>query len=104
MLPFLALLALILALSIFWEANRQRKAAGIPGGRMVYSDTSRWQEQGQPLYDPDLGLTGRPDYIIEDGQLIIPVEVKSSRLPHAPYDTHLFQLAAYCLLVQRALQ
>jgi CRISPR-associated exonuclease Cas4 len=102
MLPFLALLALILALSIFWEANRQRKAAGIPGGRMVYSDTSRWQEQGQPLYDPDLGLTGRPDYIIEDGQLIIPVEVKSSRLPHAPYDTHIFQLAAYCLLVQRA--
>lgn len=101
MLPLLALLIFLLALFILWEANRRRKASGIPGGRRVYSDTSSWQEQERPLYDPDLGLTGRPDYIIKDGRHIIPVEVKSSRIPDTPYDSHIFQLAAYCLLIQR---
>jgi len=34
---------------------------------------------------------------------LIPVEVKSTRNSKAPYDAHVFQLAAYCLLVQRQL-
>lgn len=102
LLPLLALLAFILAIYVFWLANRRRGSAGIPGGRMIYNDTGLWQRQEQPLYDPELGLTGRPDYIFEDGQLIIPVEVKSSRLPPAPFDTHIYQLAAYCLLIHRA--
>lgn len=101
-LPLLALLAFFSALYIFWLAYQRREAAGIPGGRLVYSDTGLWQRQEQPLYDPELGLTGRPDYIFEDGQHIIPVEVKSSRLPRAPYDTHIYQLAAYCLLIHRS--
>ena len=36
----------------------------------------------------------------QSGQ-IIPVEVKSSRAPDAPYDSHIYQLAAYCLLVEK---
>lgn len=55
----------------------------------------------KPLYDRELGLTGKPDYLIESRGKIIPVEVKSSRAPEGPYDGHIFQLAAYCLLVQR---
>ena len=38
---------------------------------------------------------------MEQGSQIIPVEVKSSRAQHGPYDSHIFQLAAYCLLVER---
>lgn len=101
MLLILALLAIFLAIYSYWEANRRHKAAGLPGGRLVYSDTSRWQVQEEPLYDARLVLTGRPDYIIEDGRQIIPVEIKSSRLPESPYASHIFQLAAYCLLVER---
>jgi len=29
------------------------------------------------------------------------VEVKSGRTPEAPYDSHIFQVAAYCLLVEK---
>jgi CRISPR-associated exonuclease Cas4 len=32
---------------------------------------------------------------------IIPVEVKSGRAPEAPYDSHIYQLASYCLLVEK---
>ncbi len=91
----------ILALMFFWQSRRQRKAAGLPGGRVVYSDTRAWSNLAKPLYYPALGLTGKPDYLIEKKGTIIPVEVKSGRAPEAPYDSHIFQLASYCLLVEK---
>ena len=51
----------------------------------------------KPLFDRDLGLTGKPDYLVEQNGKIIPVEVKTGRTPEAPYDSHIFQVAAYCL-------
>ena len=33
--------------------------------------------------------------------MAIPVEVKSGRVPDSPYDSHIYQVAAYCLLVER---
>lgn len=101
MLAILALVFIFIALLLLRQVNQRQRAIGLPGGRLIYSDTSNWQTQEEPLYDSELGLTGRPDYLIEDGSSIIPVEVKSSRSPHAPYDAHIFQLAAYCLLVER---
>lgn len=100
MLPFL-LLPLLLALVLFWLANRQQKQTGLPGGRIIYSDTRGWAKVEKPLYDARLGLTGKPDYLVEQADLLIPVEVKTGRTPSAPYDSHIFQVAAYCLLVQR---
>jgi len=97
----LALILLLLGALLLWQANRQRKAAGLPGGEVIYSDTSRWGPVEEPLYDPLLELTGRPDYLIRQGEMVIPVEVKSSRVGEAPYDSHIYQLAAYCYLVQR---
>ncbi|MCZ2121005.1 MAG: CRISPR-associated protein Cas4, partial [Anaerolineales bacterium] len=41
------------------------------------------------------------DYLIEKNGQLIPVEVKSGRAPEAPYDSHIFQLASYCLLVEK---
>jgi CRISPR-associated exonuclease Cas4 len=48
-----------------------------------------------------MDLTGKPDYLVEQNGKIIPVEVKSGRAPEAPYDSHIYQLAAYCLLVEK---
>lgn len=101
MLAFYALIVFILALLLFWQSGRQTKAAGLPGGRLIYADTTRWGKLEEPLYDAESGLSGKPDYLIEKGREIIPVEVKSSRPPIGPYDSHIFQLAAYCLLVQQ---
>lgn len=98
-MPAIAFALLLLALILLWIAARQRRAAGIPGGRVIYSDTKGWHPVEKPLYHPVLGLTGRPDYLVEQGEAIIPVEVKSSQVTHAPYDGHIYQLAAYCLLV-----
>jgi len=98
----LALALLIGALILFWQARRRQKSLGIPSGRIVYADTGRWTRLEEPLYDRETGLTGRPDYLVEDGEVIVPVEVKSSRAADGPYDGHIFQLAAYCLLVERA--
>jgi len=38
---------------------------------------------------------------VEQKGQIIPVEVKSGRAPEYPYDSHIYQLAAYCLLVDK---
>ena len=86
---------------LLWRSGKTRQAAGLPGGRVIYTDTRTWGPVEKPLYDPVLKLTGKPDYLVSQGAQIIPVEVKSARVRGAPYDEHIFQLAAYCLLVQR---
>lgn len=98
---YLAIFLILLALVILWQARRQRQASGVPAGRIITSDMSKWGAVEQPLYDAELGLVGRPDYLVEQSGQLIPVEVKSNRVASAPYDAHIFQLAAYCLLVQR---
>ena len=55
----------------------------------------------RPLYDADTHLTGKPDYLVDDHGKIIPVEVKSGWAPPEPHPGHIYQLLAYCLLVER---
>ena len=98
---YLALLLIIIAAVLLWQSGRQRAQAGLPGGRIVYTDTRAWGRIEKPLFSGELGLTGKPDYLVQQDGVIIPVEVKSGRTPDAPYDSHIFQLAAYCLLVDK---
>lgn len=98
---FLSLFLIALALFLFWQANRQQRQAGLPAGRVIYADTRAWRAPEKPLYDSTFGLIGKPDYLVEEGKHVIPVEVKSGHAPPAPYDSHIFQLAAYCLLVEK---
>ena len=100
MLP-VALFILLIALILFWQSGKQRREAGLPGGRVIYTDTDGWGKVERPLYSRSLNLTGKPDYLVRQGQTIIPVEVKSGRAPQSPYDSHIFQLASYCLLVEK---
>jgi len=98
---YFAVALLFLAFLFFWQSNRQRQAAGLPGGRVIYTDTRGWGKLEKPLFYQALGLTGKPDYLIQQNGQIIPVEVKSGRAPEAPYDSHIYQLASYCLLVEK---
>jgi CRISPR-associated exonuclease Cas4 len=98
---YIALALLFLAFIFFFQSDRQQKSAGLPGGRVVYTDTHGWGRVEKPLFYAALELTGKPDYLIEKNGQIIPVEVKSGRAPEAPYDSHIFQLASYCLLVEK---
>jgi CRISPR-associated exonuclease Cas4 len=54
----------------------------------------------KPFFDAEIQLTGKPDYLVKEGESIIPVEVKSSYAPAEPYAGHVFQLLAYCYLVE----
>ncbi|UCD41583.1 MAG: Dna2/Cas4 domain-containing protein [Chloroflexota bacterium] len=92
---------LLLGVILYWLSGLQRRSSGLPAGRIIYSDHSEWGKIETPLYDPTFNLTGKPDYMIESSDGIIPVEVKSSRLKTAPYDSHIYQLAAYCLLIEQ---
>jgi CRISPR-associated exonuclease Cas4 len=98
---FIACTLLIIAILILWQARRRQTAIGLPAGRVIYADMQAWRKVEEPLYDADLGLVGKPDYLVQQGEQVIPVEVKSSRVTAAPYDAHIFQVAVYCLLVER---
>lgn len=103
LLFYAALLLVALGIVLLWQSARVRKASGLPGGRVIYTDTRTWGSKlEKPLYDPALGLTGKPDYLVEKNGHTIPVEVKSGRAPQAPYDSHIYQLASYCLLVEKS--
>jgi CRISPR-associated exonuclease Cas4 len=99
---YVAVFLTLVAILLLWQSTRQREGAGLPGGRIIYSDTRQWGKVEKPLFASDLGLTGKPDYLVQHEEALIPVEVKSGRPPQAPYDSHIFQLAAYCLLVHKA--
>jgi len=98
---YIAGFLIIVAIALLWQSTRQRSEAGLPGGRLIYTDTGGWGKVEKPLFAKDVGLTGKPDYLVRRDGAIIPVEVKSGRTPEAPYDSHIFQLAAYCLLVEK---
>jgi CRISPR-associated exonuclease Cas4 len=82
------------------QAEMQRQYTGLPPGQVIYADTGAWQGVTRPLFSHDHQLTGKPDYVVQDGDEIIPVEVKSGVAPSQPYPSHVLQLAAYCLLVE----
>jgi CRISPR-associated exonuclease Cas4 len=99
------LFGLALVLIFFgWRLTRQsreaRLRAGIPVGRVIYADSQSWRRTAQPFFSDRYRLVGKPDYLVETGAGLIPVEVKSSSGPTIPYVGHLLQLAAYCLLVE----
>ncbi len=100
------ILALILvAVLLLFISQRMRRQSGIPGGKIIYSDVKMWGKPlEKPLFDGSIGLVGKPDYLIQQNGMVIPVEVKTCRPPDAPYDSHIYQLAAYCLLVEKVYQ
>ena len=49
-------------------------------------------------------LAGRPDYMIKENDLHLPVEVKTGRRPKAPFFSHVLQIGAYCLLSEETFQ
>lgn len=108
-----ALLALALAaaavgvvcLAALWLL---RRSAGLPSssGRLpevVASDTGA--AASVLLRDSELGLRGRPDYVIEEraadgATLLAPVEVKPSRRSIRLYESDELQLVAYLLALR----
>lgn len=84
-----------MATSRRWEAE-----AGMLGGRVVSVDLERDGRAAPPMIDERLGLSGRPDLLVERRGGWVPVEIKSGLAPVTPYPSHVLQLAAYCRLAE----
>ncbi|MCP5095433.1 MAG: Dna2/Cas4 domain-containing protein [Chloroflexi bacterium] len=86
---------------MFKQSRNMRQQSGVPAGNIIYTDTGTWFPNSDSLYAQDVRLVGKPDYLVEDENgTIIPVELKSGRAPDEPWEGHILQLAAYCLLVE----
>jgi CRISPR-associated exonuclease Cas4 len=91
----------LLALLVWARARRQILRSGVPVGRVVYQDTDRRRNVERPLVSPICGLTGKPDYLVEAANGLIPVELKSRNCPHSgPHRGDAAQVIAYCVLVE----
>jgi CRISPR-associated exonuclease Cas4 len=114
-LLFALIVLALVALVSYVAARRASRQSGLPGGQIVYSDMGyavgqvggieknrEGVKQEKPLISSAYGLIGRPDYLVRTDEGIIPVEVKSTKCPAngRAYDSHVMQLAAYCLLVE----
>jgi len=98
---WLVLLLFSLAVALLLLSLRERKKSRLPDAQVVYADTDLWQRVPQTLVDHQLGLVGKPDYVMKTRKgSLIPVEVKTGSTPDSPYDSHLLQLMAYGLLIQ----
>jgi CRISPR-associated exonuclease Cas4 len=95
-----ALSLLVIGLLALWRARRAWVRSGLPTGRVIYADTGDWRPVDHPIFSREHRLTGKPDYLVEARKAVIPVEVKSGAAPAVPYQAHVLQLAAYCLLVE----
>ena len=101
MARFLAVVCFILGLLVLMWGRSLRVASGLPRGEVIYTDTRAWGAVEKPLFSATFRLAGKPDYLVKQGRSVAPVEVKSSLAPaDGPRQSHVMQLAAYCLLVE----
>src|ERR1044072_5070838 len=92
---------LLLAAGVLWALSaRMRRLHGLPGGRVVYSDTGMRELPAKRLYPARYDLSGKPDYLMVTRQGLVPVEVKPERTDTEPRESHLLQVLAYCLLIE----
>lgn len=98
----LGLSLLLLALVILTLVALKKKAMGLPHGKLHIADSQKWSRCERELFSSRYRLVGRPDYLFQEKGQFIPVEIKSGRSPHSPHASHVFQLIAYCLLVEES--
>jgi len=94
---------LALAALVLWAYSQRRRGdLGLPAGRVVSADTSGWRACERPLFSKRYRLTGRPDYLVQAGRSLVPVEIKPGRTVSQPYPGDVLQLGAYLLLIEEA--
>ncbi|MGQ0714615.1 MAG: CRISPR-associated protein Cas4 [Gemmatimonadaceae bacterium] len=91
-----ALIAIALVLGIVSVMILRR--SGIRG-RVVASD-SVVARPSRVLRSARYGISGKPDYLVQEHGRIAPVELKPARESDSPWLRDIVQLAAYCLLLE----
>ncbi len=79
-------------------AARARERHGLGEKSLGYIDEAR--EKPKLFVSERYGLSGRPDYVLLEGDRHVPVEAKTGRTPRGPLFSHILQVAAYCVLME----
>lgn len=94
---------LVLGLMFIFVARRYnkksvllKKSHNIVDGKVSYQDLN---VPAVALFSKRYMIAGKPDYIVEQNGRFIPVELKTGNVVE-PRENHVFQLAAYCQLVE----
>ena len=100
----IGILLLFVSIIILKRAKKATKAVvekkeelGIPKGQITYTDLDK---PAKALFSKKYLIKGKPDYIVKTQDGLIPIEVKSGRVPKIPYKSHILQLASYWLLLE----
>ncbi len=96
----IGLIMIFLSIKIRKDSNKIRKKYNIEKGDIKYSDLNK---PAKAFFSKKYRIAGKPDYIVKDKKSIIPVEFKSG-FYDKPQDHHIFQLAAYCHLIEENYQ
>lgn len=100
---FLLAIAFVLAILVWIHAGRRIARSGIPEGRVISQDADRRRELHRALVSRRYGPAGKPDYLVETTEGLVPVELKSrNSLRSGPYASDTAQLTAYCVLLEAA--
>lgn len=93
-----ALLVFLIALFLYFSVmfTRSKRRFAIPQGESVYGDL---KSQGRILRSSQYGLSGKPDKVVQNGNIVIPYEYKSTNAPR-PREGHMLQMAAYFLILE----
>jgi len=86
----IALAVLVAGVLLVLSGRGMRQRRGLADARTLDLDRRN-------LFSAKLGLTGRPDRVVDEGGVPIPEEWKSSR---RVYDSHRAQMAVYFLLIE----
>jgi CRISPR-associated exonuclease Cas4 len=99
--PTIVLALLFLAGTALVVARRIQQRVGIPWSHDIRADDAGALPTVPLMIDDELQLVGKPDYIVRRGADLVPVEVKPLRRATRPYESDIYQLLAYCLLIER---
>ena len=90
-------MALIIASKIIQiKIDSVKKEYKIQDGEITYADLNI---PAKPFFSKKYRLSGKPDYIVKKDKRYLPVELKTCNYDN-PQKNHIFQLAAYCQLVE----
>ena len=93
----------VLAVLVWIHACRRIARSGVPEGPLVCQDADRRRNLHRPFVSLRYGLSGKPDYLVETAEGLVPVEIKSRNSRRSgPYASDTAQLTAYCILVEDA--
>lgn len=105
-MPLVLLIGAIIGALLWLMGRPWYSSSGLPGREILSADVGAQFPQSRPITSKRHGLTGKPDYVVRVLDGVVPVEIKSGKCPRSgyPHDSHMYQVAAYCLLLEEALK